>query len=189
MDIPSYDAVVAAHERIRPHVHRTPVLTSSYLDGLTGASLFFKCENFQKAGAFKVRGASNAVFGLSDARGEERRRHALLRQSCPVAELCRRSPRHPGHRRHAAHGAGGEEGGGARLRRHDRRVRAEHVLPRGGLRRGAGADRRRIRPSRTTIRASSPARRPARGRSSRIWASSMPSSRRSAAAAWSRAAA
>ncbi len=67
MEIPSYDDVVAAHERIRPHVHRTPVLTSSYLDDLTGARLFFKCENFQKAGAFKVRGASNAVFGLSDA--------------------------------------------------------------------------------------------------------------------------
>ncbi|MCP4208123.1 MAG: pyridoxal-phosphate dependent enzyme [Shimia sp.] len=55
-----------AHERIKPYIHNTPVLTSSYLDGLSGASLFFKCENFQKAGAFKVRGASNAVFGLSD---------------------------------------------------------------------------------------------------------------------------
>lgn len=64
--IPTYDDVVAAHERIRPYIHRTPVLTSSFLDDLTGATLFFKCENFQKAGAFKVRGASNAVFGLSD---------------------------------------------------------------------------------------------------------------------------
>jgi threonine dehydratase len=67
MLIPTYDDVLAAHARIAPHIHRTPVLTSSYLDALTGASLFFKCENFQKAGAFKVRGASNAVFGLSDA--------------------------------------------------------------------------------------------------------------------------
>jgi threonine dehydratase len=67
MLIPSYDDVLAAHARIAPHIHRTPVLTSSFLDALTGASLFFKCENFQKAGAFKVRGASNAVFGLSDA--------------------------------------------------------------------------------------------------------------------------
>jgi len=58
--------VRAAHERIRPYIHRTPVLTSSYLNELTGAQLFFKCENFQKAGAFKVRGATNAVFGLSD---------------------------------------------------------------------------------------------------------------------------
>ena len=67
MLIPTYDDVLAAHARIEPHILRTPVLTSSTLDALTGASLFFKCENFQKAGAFKVRGASNAVFGLSDA--------------------------------------------------------------------------------------------------------------------------
>ncbi|WP_299868330.1 beta-hydroxyaspartate dehydratase BhcB [uncultured Hoeflea sp.] len=66
MTIPTFDDVIAAHERIMPHIHRTPVLTSSYLNALTGAELFFKCENFQKAGAFKVRGASNAVFGLSE---------------------------------------------------------------------------------------------------------------------------
>ena len=60
------DDVRAAHARIAPHIHRTPVLTSSFLDEMTGAELHFKCENFQKAGAFKVRGASNAVFGLSD---------------------------------------------------------------------------------------------------------------------------
>lgn len=60
------DDMLAARERIAPYIHRTPVLTSSYLNDLTGAELFFKCENFQKAGAFKVRGASNAVFGLSD---------------------------------------------------------------------------------------------------------------------------
>jgi len=64
--IPTYEDVIAAHDRIRPHIHRTPVLTSSYFNDLTGAELYFKCENFQKAGAFKVRGASNAVFGLSD---------------------------------------------------------------------------------------------------------------------------
>lgn len=64
--VPTYDDVVAAHDRIRPHIHRTPVLTSSFLNELTGAELFFKCENFQKAGAFKVRGASNAVFGLRE---------------------------------------------------------------------------------------------------------------------------
>jgi threonine dehydratase len=66
MQIPTYDDVLAAHERIAPYIHRTPVLTSNYLNDLTGAELFFKCENFQKAGAFKVRGACNAVFGLSD---------------------------------------------------------------------------------------------------------------------------
>ena len=66
MIIPTFDDVLAAHERIKPYIHRTPILTSTYLNDLTGAELFFKCENFQKAGAFKVRGASNAVFGLSD---------------------------------------------------------------------------------------------------------------------------
>ena len=66
MYIPTFDDVIAAHDRIRPYIHRTPVLTSSYLNDLTGAELFFKCENFQKAGAFKVRGACNAVFGLAD---------------------------------------------------------------------------------------------------------------------------
>ena len=55
-----------AHERIRPHIRRTPVLTSDHLDALTGAALFFKCENLQEPGAFKVRGACNAVFGLDD---------------------------------------------------------------------------------------------------------------------------
>lgn len=64
--VPSIQDVLDAHERIKPYIHQTPVLTSSYLNELTGAELFFKCENFQKAGAFKVRGASNAVFGLSD---------------------------------------------------------------------------------------------------------------------------
>src|SRR5882724_10382380 len=61
------DRIRAAHERIRPHIHRTLVLTSSRLDEASGASLFFKCENFQKIGAFKARGATNAVFALDDA--------------------------------------------------------------------------------------------------------------------------
>lgn len=61
------DDMLAARDRIAPHVHRTPVLTSEYLNALTGAELYFKCENFQKAGAFKVRGACNAVFGLTEA--------------------------------------------------------------------------------------------------------------------------
>ena len=67
MYIPTFGDVLAAHARIAPYIHRTPVLTSSYLNALTGAELFFKCENFQKAGAFKARGASNAVFGLTAA--------------------------------------------------------------------------------------------------------------------------
>lgn len=67
MYIPTYADVEAAAQRIAPHIHRTLVLTSSYLNALTGADLYFKCENFQKAGAFKARGASNAVFGLTEA--------------------------------------------------------------------------------------------------------------------------
>lgn len=55
-----------AHRRIRPYIHRTPVLTSSRLNHAGAASLFFKCENFQKVGAFKARGATNAVFALDD---------------------------------------------------------------------------------------------------------------------------
>ena len=57
----------AAHARIRDKIHRTPVMTSETLNGLAGATLFFKCENLQKVGAFKARGATNAVFSLSDA--------------------------------------------------------------------------------------------------------------------------
>lgn len=55
----------AAHARIRDKINRTPVLTCGTLDALCGATLFFKCENFQKIGAFKARGAANAVFSLS----------------------------------------------------------------------------------------------------------------------------
>lgn len=67
IDIPDYDDVERARERIGPWIHRTPVLTSATLDRMSGARLSFKCENLQKAGAFKVRGATNAVFGLTDA--------------------------------------------------------------------------------------------------------------------------
>ena len=63
----TWDDIVAAHARIAPRIHRTPVLTSHSLDALTGAQLFFKCENFQKTGSFKIRGATNAIFSLSDA--------------------------------------------------------------------------------------------------------------------------
>src|SRR5437899_6578535 len=63
LDLPT---ILSAHERIRTHIHRTLVLTSERLDEASGASLFFKCENFQKIGAFKARGATNAVFSLDD---------------------------------------------------------------------------------------------------------------------------
>ena len=64
--LPTIAEVRAATERIRPYAHRTPVLTCASLDAMTGAALFFKCENFQRVGAFKFRGAANAVLSLSD---------------------------------------------------------------------------------------------------------------------------
>ena len=62
-----FAAIAAARERIAPHIKRTPVVTSEAFDAAVGAQLFFKCENLQAVGAFKTRGACNAVFALSDA--------------------------------------------------------------------------------------------------------------------------
>ena len=76
--LPTIAEVRAAAERIRPYAHRTPVLTCASLDAMTGAALFFKCENFQRVGAFKFRGAANAVFSLSD---EEARRGVATHSS------------------------------------------------------------------------------------------------------------
>ena len=61
-----FAAIQDAHERIRPYIHRTPVLTSERLNAACGGSLYFKCENLQKIGAFKARGATNAVFSLDE---------------------------------------------------------------------------------------------------------------------------
>ena len=63
----NFDDIRAAHERISGHIHRTPVLTSRTLDAMAGRSLFFKCENLQRVGAFKFRGATNAVLSLDEA--------------------------------------------------------------------------------------------------------------------------
>ncbi|HZC17728.1 MAG TPA: pyridoxal-phosphate dependent enzyme [Caulobacteraceae bacterium] len=60
------ETIAAAHARIAPHIHRTPVLTSRRIDAIVGASVWFKAENFQRVGAFKARGAFNAVLSLSD---------------------------------------------------------------------------------------------------------------------------
>jgi threonine dehydratase len=67
INIPSKQNIEKAHRLIEPFVHRTPVLTSQTFDKMFGGQLFFKCENFQKAGAFKSRGAVNSVFSLSDS--------------------------------------------------------------------------------------------------------------------------
>jgi threonine dehydratase len=69
--------IYEAHARIRDKIHRTPILTSATLDTAAQAKLFFKCENLQKAGAFKARGATNAVFSLSD----EEAKHGVVTHS------------------------------------------------------------------------------------------------------------
>jgi len=66
VDLVSFADIRDAARRIAPHAHRTPVLTSRNLNALTQAELFFKCENFQRVGAFKFRGACNAVFSLPE---------------------------------------------------------------------------------------------------------------------------
>ena len=78
-DLPvAYADVVAASTRLAGHAHRTPVLTSRTVDARTGARVFFKCENFQRMGAFKFRGAFNALAQLPE---EERRRGVLTYSS------------------------------------------------------------------------------------------------------------
>lgn len=66
MKIPKLADIQAAHNRIKPFIHRTPVMSSRLLNDYFGCDLIFKCENFQKVGAFKFRGASNAVLSLTD---------------------------------------------------------------------------------------------------------------------------
>lgn len=66
MNFPSLADIKAAHKRISPFIHNTPVLTSQQLNNLFDCELFFKCENFQKIGAFKFRGATNAVLNLKE---------------------------------------------------------------------------------------------------------------------------
>lgn len=66
MQIPTFSDIEIAHQLIKETVHRTPILTSNSINTITDAILYFKCENFQKVGAFKFRGASNAVLSLSN---------------------------------------------------------------------------------------------------------------------------
>lgn len=78
MKIPDIDCVRDAYRRIKPYIHETPVVTNATLDQLTGANVFFKCENFQKVGAFKIRGATNAVLTLDN---EESKRGVVTHSS------------------------------------------------------------------------------------------------------------
>jgi len=67
MLLPIFSDIQAAHERIKPFIHRTPVMSSQQLNRIFGCEMFFKCENFQKVGAFKFRGATNAVLSLPES--------------------------------------------------------------------------------------------------------------------------
>lgn len=68
--VPNLDDILAAAKRISPYAHKTPVLTCSAIDEMAHTNIYFKCENFQKVGAFKFRGACNTVFSLSDEKAE-----------------------------------------------------------------------------------------------------------------------
>jgi len=76
-ELPDLAVIRSAQRRIAPHVHRTPVFCCRSIDAAVGATLYFKCENFQKVGAFKARGAANAVFSLTDAEA----RHGVVTHS------------------------------------------------------------------------------------------------------------
>jgi threonine dehydratase len=77
MNLPGLSDIRSAHKRIEPYIHRTPVLTSRQLNRIFECDLYFKCENFQKVGAFKFRGATNAVLSLT----EEKKKHGVVTHS------------------------------------------------------------------------------------------------------------
>jgi threonine dehydratase len=78
VNLPTLSDIRTAHQRIEPYIHRTPVLTSQQLNRIFECSLFFKCENFQKVGAFKFRGATNAVLSLTE---EQKKRGVVTHSS------------------------------------------------------------------------------------------------------------
>jgi len=77
MNLPTLSDIQSTHKKIRPFIHRTPVLTSQQLNRIFGCELYFKCENFQKVGAFKFRGATNAVLSLAD----DQKKHGVVTHS------------------------------------------------------------------------------------------------------------
>lgn len=88
MSVPTKESIAAAHERIKPYVHKTPVLTSEGINSIAGCKIFFKCENFQKVGAFKARGAMNAALSLTE---EERKRGIATHSSGNHAQAVARA--------------------------------------------------------------------------------------------------
>ena len=132
-----------------------------------GAQLWFKCENLQRAGAFKFRGAMNAVSTLTDGGARARRRHPLLGQPRRRAGARGPAPRRAIVHRHAAHRARGEEARGRRLRRPDLVLRSHARGARDDARSACWPRPARSRSIRTTIPTSSPARAPRRSSCSR----------------------
>ena len=130
-----------AAQRLAGRAHRTPVMTCATLDRIAGRTLFFKCEHLQKAGAFKFRGACNAVMRLIAGDRGARRGDAQFRQSRPGARPRRQAARHPGPHRHAEQRLAGQTPSRRGIRRPRHRVRADA----GGARddRGGGVVRNR----------------------------------------------
>ena len=118
------ETIRAARERIAGRTRRTPVLENDTLNALAGAQLYFKCENFQDSGAFKARGATNAVFALSAARAARRRGDAFFGQSRRGGGARRASARRARPDRDAGELLARQARGGARLWRRSAAVRA-----------------------------------------------------------------
>ena len=145
--LPDLTAIRAAHDRIRPFIHRTPVLTCAAIDAMAGAQVFFKCENFQKVGAFKFRGATNAVRSLPDdqaVRGVVT--HSSGNHAAALA-LAARQRGIPAYIVMPRQRSGRQEGGRRRVRRADHLLRADPAGPRGRVRRTGPVDRRDAGPS------------------------------------------
>ncbi len=77
------ETLIEVHNRVKPYIHKTPVLTSELINEMVGAQVYFKCENFQKMGAFKMRGAANAILSLSN---EERSKGVVTHSSGNFAQ-------------------------------------------------------------------------------------------------------
>ena len=92
--IPTLADLEAARERVKGRVHQTPVLTCSTFDAMAGAELFFKCENLQKVGAFKFRGACNAIFALEDPEAVATHSSGNHAQAVALAAKMRGIPAH-----------------------------------------------------------------------------------------------
>ena len=119
-----FEDIVRAQLRLRDHAHETPIMTSRTLDELVGAEVFLKCENFQRIGAFKFRGAFNAISQLSDEEKGAWRAHLLVGQPRAGRGVGLQAPRDQGGHRHAGQCAGHQTRGHRRLRRDRGRIRS-----------------------------------------------------------------